>query len=214
MVKKKVHYANPDKTHYFRPGFSRRTRGTSKKYPTIDTLPDNFGIVVVDMQKEFLSTHNPDWVERMVRAQRGVLKTASELDYPIILVEYGGYGETISEITSMARMAPRHRIVKKNTSDGFNTTNLRESLREFGVECIGFMGVYATACVQATANTANNLGIDFIVSDMLMSDSVGHDGSRGDRSNISPWGVEWYKKNALAYFASHRDLISLMKAKA
>jgi nicotinamidase-related amidase len=54
-------------------------------------------------------------------------------------------------------------VLVKNTASGFNSSNLGQVLRNWGVETLVFTGVATNFCVECTLRDASDLGFDCIL---------------------------------------------------
>ena len=145
----------------------------------------------------------------MIKAQQEVLAISARYDFPVVVLEYGGCGETTSELGEVLGTVPRCRSIEKYHDDGFVDTKLESVLGRLGIKCMGMMGINATACVKRTARGAPD-HISHLTAEPLIADSKTFDGPK--TNEIEKAGINWYQENALAYFQDYRDLIALMEA--
>jgi Cys-tRNA synthase (O-phospho-L-seryl-tRNA:Cys-tRNA synthase) len=177
----------------------------------LEKLPSGFGIVIVDMQPFYTSLIAAEKMESMFSAQLEILEVCENKDYPLVVLEMEGGEKTMSPLKEAIIRVPRSRTLIKPDYNGFDSTDLVEVLDEFGIYCIGLIGVNASGCIKATAQ-GKPKSVDFLVSQSLMADNWATDGPF-QTGHIYNAAIDWYKENALAYFTSHRDLLELMEAK-
>lgn len=188
-------------------------------YPSICELPKNFGVAVIDMQLRYVKGIDPERLEKMVTAQLDVLRICTRRNIPTFLVHYHdnkGEYEILRELVDATSGNPNRRLVKKEDDDAFKKTNLNGYMTEMGVDCLCLMGVNASACVRSTACGALSLKKQIISAEDLIADRV----------SLSAWfltdtphngiyirnGLEFYARNALAFFEEYKDLVRMMES--
>jgi hypothetical protein len=125
----------------------------------------DYGIMIIDMQEEFLGKISPEERDRIVRSQLKLLRVAAENRIPVMIFEYkpGMVGRTIPELREAIERVPIKRYFDKEHDDGFESYSQDESedtpeawLRRRNVRNIVFSGVNTGSCVWGTASTAND----------------------------------------------------------
>lgn len=181
----------------------------------ITTLPKGFGIVVIDMQNNFFPGITKEKKDAMVAAQLEVLDSAATNDYPVVLIDYQGHGPSLPEIVEAVKRVPRSDFLTKPLSSGFEETNLDRLLALLDVDCMGLMGISARTCVMATAikspENISYLTVETLIADPIMAESRGQ--HFPTRNHLYLDTIDWYQRNGLACFESHKDLIALMGRK-
>lgn len=181
----------------------------------LETLPEGFGIVIVDMQNSFFPGITRFKRDSMVRAQIEVLDSAAKNDFPAILVEYKGYSPTFTEVKAAVERVPRNDFVIKPYSNAFFETDLEKKLDTLGIRCMGLGGVSANVCVQSTAKGApeeiSYLTAETLIADPLMAQRL--NSHVATRNHLYMSTIFWYGKHGVECFESHKDLIQLMEQK-
>lgn len=201
----------------FKRFFNRKGEGSEKivpknpsRYSPIASLPGGFGIVVVDMQGDFLKNIERERRREMVRSQLDVLEVCTEKGYPVVVLEYDGHQKTIRPILREASRAQKFARIIKGHDNGFSGTGLENVLEEFNINCMGVMGVNASSCVRSTAKIGLSKGFRFLTAESLIADNKNHTGERWNHIRVE-LGTNWYADHAEAYFEDYRDLVGLMK---
>ncbi len=142
-----------------------------KKYPYAEKALQNpyslekrfqdphFGIVIVDMQQEFLKKINKIELRDEITNQMEILNIATKYDLPVLVFEYQGYSTTISQIKQKINQVPRHIYYIKQWDSGFSLANYYKSYFETpwewfinkDVDTLYFMGVNSEFCVKGSA---------------------------------------------------------------
>lgn len=152
-------------------------------------IPSNLegyqGILLIDMQDDFLEEIQRDEVERMITNQIEVLECAQQNNLPIILLEYRNHDATNKQLRKILSNSNYKKIVKSE-DDGFLYTSLDSIVKEKGASELVFMGINASACVKRTAKGALNAGYSIVTSPDIIADP------KHWRDNKS---LEWYGSN-------------------
>jgi nicotinamidase-related amidase len=164
---------------------------------------DRLGIVIVDMQKGFVKPIDKNEAETMISAQEEVLEVCVGEDYPVVTLEYRGFGKgyTIPRLRNITERVPRHRLFGKTQADGYSD-ELDSQLKVWGIDTLCFIGIDAAICVWDTAESAIEKGKQIMTARQLIAaqtkEKIGFTES-----------LDWYKTNG-TYFDDHTDLLSLM----
>jgi hypothetical protein len=177
----------------------------------IGALPEGFGIVLVDMQPYYTSLITAEKMKSMFSAQLEVLEVCKNKDYPLIVLEMEGGEKTMPPLKDAIIRVPRNKTIIKPDYNGFDSTNLVDVLDEFGMYCMGLIGVNSSGCIKATAQ-GKPRGIDFLVAQDLMADNWANDGPF-QTDHIFNAAIDWYREHSLSYFENYKDLIKLMEVK-
>lgn len=156
------------------------------------------------MQEHFLDKAVAEERERMIRSQDMVLSTCASRDVPVLVLEYGGEGDTIAMLRARISQVPRHRYLQKWHSNGFYQTSAKLQLQIWGVERVLLMGISASHCVQATAEGARKDGFRTITAAQLIAD--------GQQSQRYAKSEAWYRRNGL-WFNDYRECLPLLVKK-
>ena len=187
-------------------------------YPTVERLPQNLGVLVIDMQPYFLDLIEQAKREEMIRAQLEVLGVCARKDIPTFVLyvyhDRNRYGHTIPEINNMALKIPRKKDIPKQERSGFERTNLNGYLTELNIENLCLMGVNASVCVRETAVDALKYRKKIISAEQLIADNEREikDGGGPFNGISARTGIEFYAKNSLAFFKDYKDLVRLMNS--
>ena len=157
---------------------------------------NNLGILVIDMQEDFLNDpllFKETEKERLVNAQIKFLNIAREKQIPVFTLEYNGSGRTIPKLKKILRESKSY-FVKKNYCGGFNKNEAFSCLLErWRIKNLILTGIYANACVCETTKGAKEKGMNVFTSRELMNEMFESD-------------IRWYQKNT-TYFQNLDDLI-------
>ena len=131
----------------------------SNEMEIFSKLHPNFGIVVVDMQKQAIKYISREDRERVLKYQQETLSYAARNNIPTCIVEtYDETGSfrlspTVPQILSLVENIPRNTIVKKHLDEknGFSNPNLNDFLAQQNIESLLFMGLFKSECVLSTA---------------------------------------------------------------
>ena len=142
----------------------RHKVNSSENYQT-----GSIGIVIVDMQDEFLSNVRESDVEALVGNQERLLQIASDHDYPVAIVQTPGYGLLNERVRNASRGVLRTKYVEKQSHSGFNGTDLESHLVDWNSKVFIPSGVNSTKCVYDTVQDGIMRGFDVIASPLLMA---------------------------------------------
>jgi len=148
---------------------------------------DKPGVVLIDMQPNFVSGLREYVTARIVREQLRVLDECARLDMPVVVLEYKGHGATIPELVAALKRVPRRSLITKTNDDGFYKTHLKDVLTGYDVRSPLLMGINAHACVLMTAVSGLDYGFVVKTSENLIAD--------GGRSGIFYDAKRWYEVN-------------------
>ncbi|TSC62985.1 MAG: hypothetical protein Athens041674_356 [Parcubacteria group bacterium Athens0416_74] len=157
------------------------------------TLFDHFtglekpGVVLIDMQPDFVSGLREYVTARVVHMQKLVLAECARLDIPAVALEYRRHGATIPELAAALERVPRRNLIVKTNDDGFHGTDLKSVLTRFDVRSPVLMGINAHACVLQTADSGLRHGFAVKTSEDIIADQ----GSSG----IYYSAKRWYEVN-------------------
>lgn len=164
----------------------------------------NNAVLVIDMQESFLNELDSEEREEEIPYQIEVLNAAKRNNIPIFVIEYAGMGSTITELMDVISDSD-YTIVTKPTNNGFRNTNLDELLTERGIHSLTLMGVFASACVYATANGALQNGYEIITSTEVIADSD----SAYLRTSPNNQSAEWYAEHG-TLFENHEQIVNYL----
>jgi hypothetical protein len=177
----------------------------------LERLPEGLGIVIVDMQNSFFPGITKEKKDSMVTSQLEILDSAAQNDYPVVLVEYGGFGPTLPEINEAFVNVSRRSIVSKHYTNGFFATQLHNILDSWDIKCMALMGISAKVCVKETAKGAPDK-ITYLTTESTMADIIAET-QMDTRNHLYLSTIDWYQKKGLACFESHKELLGLMERK-
>ncbi|MGC9311020.1 MAG: cysteine hydrolase family protein [Candidatus Aenigmatarchaeota archaeon] len=139
----------------------------------------NPGVIIVDMQENFLRPLEPLRAEMLVGNQLRLLGYCADYDLPVAVLEYSGEGPTQREILEAVGRVPRSEyFIRNGFNSGFLNTCLPQTLKSWGVETVIISGVNAHACVFANAEWAKMNGYGVMTSACLMDDIYDKDYSQ------------------------------------
>lgn len=118
--------------------------------------PDNTVLLVIDLQEKLMNAMPAK--DRVYKNTGLLLKTAQELDLPVIVTEQypRGLGRTVTEITEHL---PEHTLIEK-TCFSACTSELETSLHSLGRKSVVITGSETHICVFQTARDLTEQGYD------------------------------------------------------
>lgn len=137
-------------------------------------------LVVVDMQPAFVAAKCDVTTKRIIALIRKAKRDRAD----IVILEYGGYGETRLDIVSEVANYPHVKFATKHTDDGSSEVLLNTSFQKFFV-----CGVNFTACVYETCMGLAKAGKVFTYRDACNQPSY-WDGFRKHKAYWNSIGVE------------------------
>src|SRR3989339_243624 len=147
---------------------------------------DNFGVVLIDMQKYFCNGLDKSRMNLITQSQEEVLETCVKNDYPVAVLEMVLEGRTIPQLERYFSDLKRKEIVIKPWQDGFEDTKLEGILKKWGLDYILFMGINASQCVLETAKGGRKKGFGILTAEDLIADA--------SLCTETKESFEWYKK--------------------
>lgn len=145
----------------------------------------NFAVVLVDMQFFFVEWILPEERRSLIQAQLDVIRLCRELEIQIIVLEYTGWGDTVSPLREELLLCQNVIFLEKDWQDGFLFSELENTLNRLGLKNLYFMGVNANGCVRATASTAIKNGCTIYTHSSVIAQKHGQDKN-----------LNWYEENA------------------
>ena len=134
----------------------------------------NLGILLIDMQENFLNWNNPflekKEIARLVEAQIRFLGITKRKKIPVFTLEYENRGETIPKLQEILKQSENY-VIRKKKSNGFNNPELSLLLKEKRIKNLILTGIYSYACVKETSEGAKNEGFNVFTSQELMDKS-------------------------------------------
>jgi len=144
-------------------------------------------IVLVDMQAGFVGGLRTGSLKRIVPNQKRVLKLASNRRIPVAVLEFKGYGETLPELTELAKACPGYTAFEKYVDSGFSSGAFISWLENHAkAKSLFLMGINAGYCVKATAAGAIRRGYKIVIHPDMIAGMSHH---RDDDH------IGWYRKN-------------------
>lgn len=143
-------------------------------------------ILLIDMQVHFVPKVREDRKPSLIDAQKQILAYCAEHDVPVCIVEFAGYGETISDLQEILTKIPRAKIVEKYEDDAFSNPELKQTLSTWGVNMLLLMGINADYCVKKTATSAIRNKFRILTASSLIS---------GQREHSEDDSIGWYAAN-------------------
>jgi nicotinamidase-related amidase len=128
-------------------------------------------LIVVDVQTAFVSGDEavPEAAELLV-AVTGLMQRAREAGALVVQLQNDGLPGTPDEpqtpgweLFLPATQDDGQHVIRKDTDDGFNETNLSGLLTEHSIQHLAICGVMSEMCVSATARSALNLGYHVVL---------------------------------------------------
>jgi isochorismate hydrolase len=166
---------------------------------------DRVGVMVIDMQDEFLKKIDPDEKEVMFAAQIDLLDVCREYDYPALLLEYTGWGKTQKELYQSFQTVPRKAEFMKKVNNGFTHPFLSFTLDMFNIETIVIAGISAPYCVKGTAEVAIEEDKKIITARQLIASQI-------DRQKEFRESLSWFSRECI-YVQTYTTITEMMKRK-
>lgn len=159
----------------------------------------SLAVLVIDMQDPFLKEVDEKELKAELPYQAEVLNYCKGNNIPVFVIEYKDCGQTTGYLKEKIDSLPKKIYVTKSSRDAFEGTDLEKKLKETKAETVILMGVYASACVQDTAEGALKSGFKIATSKDLIADC-----------KWSKEDVKWYKKKGV-YKDDYKELLSLIE---
>ncbi len=131
-----------------------------------------YAALLIDMQEAFFGTYRDQHLKPIISAQSTVLKFCASQDIPVAVIEYQKCGSTASSLRKGIADIPRSATIEKYAPDAFAFTSLDGQLRLWNATDLLVMGIYASACVFATATHAVEKGYVVHTAKDLIADSL------------------------------------------
>jgi nicotinamidase-related amidase len=170
-------------------------------------LPNGLAVVLIDMQPYFIQNTLPADFARMLTAQQRLLRTCTQYEIPVAVVENEGNGCTISLLQEQIRQLPLKERISKRNWNGFLDTNLMETLRSWNSQSLCFSGVYAKECVKETIESAITLGYHISTAEDLIAPYYPEDNSKKPPSRDY---LLWYRRKG-TYYPSCEEMLKSWK---
>ncbi|HYD03682.1 MAG TPA: isochorismatase family protein [Alphaproteobacteria bacterium] len=116
---------------------------------------NDLAILIIDMQKEFVSKLDPVKQAAMIASQMNFIKYSMQNNLPIINVRYESCGKTLNPIRSQLVKYRDVFPIKKSTYSVFEASDVDKLLCVLGAEKLFIMGVNAMSCVYESAVDAS-----------------------------------------------------------
>ncbi len=110
--------------------------------------------VVIDMQECFLRRITSEERDYTIEEQIKVINKLSEINVPVIIIEFKNSGETDLRIKKAVEKIYFGSYISKEDYSGFSNPELYQTLRIFNSRELILMGINASSCVMSTAEEA------------------------------------------------------------
>ncbi|MDB5225694.1 MAG: hypothetical protein JWL87_646 [Candidatus Adlerbacteria bacterium] len=152
-------------------------------------------VLLIHMQKKFVSNLAKTTAPRLIRAQKRLIRACAEKDVPLVIVEYARRGPTIEALQEEIKKVPRVHRIKGRHDDGFQDSALHETLQTLGATELLLMGINASSCVLDTATTAIDIHMYKVVTvGELLADWKGHADFRKSFFLYRDMGAEFHSR--------------------
>ncbi|HLC81968.1 MAG TPA: isochorismatase family cysteine hydrolase [Candidatus Nanoarchaeia archaeon] len=168
------------------------TRSEIETIVSVSSPHSNLGILLIDMQDDFLQEISEAEKAREIPRIIKVLNYAGNRRIPIVILEYDGNGQTIDVLRrEIISLRTDVRYIVKSSDDGFYQTSLADHLKQLQVKDLILMGINATGCVKTTGAGALNHGFSIITSrDVIAQPPSWVD----DQKDEGIEGARWYQR--------------------
>jgi len=155
--------------------------------------------LLIDMQSYFLGYINKKIQEKIIAAQMNVLGFCKDYDIPVLVLEYQGYSETVTELRDLVEQVPRSETKRKSHDNGFTNQDVAPLLHSWDIERVILIGINANACVKSTARGAlkNDLKI------CTAGDIIAHSNPQSYHKSL-----DFFRKHQ--YFDTHQKLLEML----
>ncbi|MBR9683410.1 isochorismatase family protein [Candidatus Woesearchaeota archaeon] len=127
---------------------------------TSPTIVPDLGVLVVDMQLEFLQDRS--YRKKLIQRHKLLLKYCAEYDIPTVDINYLNCGMTVRPIRkAMKRIRRKYHLIKDD-QNAFLQEELTSQLQEWDISTVFITGVYYPACVYKTAQGALDNGFSIM----------------------------------------------------
>lgn len=138
-----------------------RKNGTLRPDLVKRALDSSTAVLVIDMQEFNLQKLERYQINQKIKAQQKCLSYCRRSDIPVVALEHTIMDcSTIEKLRKYIDKVPRSIYMKKNVQDGFANPELIKQLREWNINNVFLMGVYANSCVLSTAIGAKENGLE------------------------------------------------------
>lgn len=176
---------------------------------TFNINPAKFGILVVDMQTDFIKDIKEQDIMELITFQQQLFNICLKKDYPVAVLEYKSKGRTIQELLDTIKTIPRHEFFVKECDDGFeNNHSLEVALRNWNLETLCITGINAACCVLNTAIGGIQKGYKVMTSQKLIASSDGQIGVKYAQDWFCKSDSFFDRANNRMYYTDHKNLIA------
>lgn len=156
-------------------------------------------VLLIDMQDDFCKRMESQRRQKLVSAQKLILRQCALRKIPLILIEYKGSGETIKELSDpISKVRNKARILKSTDNafpgDGHDCA-LNNTLKAIRARTLLVMGVNLSACVLDTAQSAIQLGYRVQTSRDIIANT-----------NYPEWSSDWSWYEESGVLRDHKNL--------
>ncbi|MFW6231223.1 MAG: cysteine hydrolase family protein [Nanoarchaeota archaeon] len=144
-------------------------------------------LLVIDMQQPGVSIVEKDAHDRMIAAQKDMIRYSNHHDIPILFIETKGQGETptIDELVKEAEPNNTTAFAVKVENNAFLYWDIEKQLRLWKKDHLILTGINASACVLDSAVGAINKGYAVSTAEQLIEDY--------QQSSVSNKSVDQYR---------------------
>jgi nicotinamidase-related amidase len=151
---------------------------------TVTVIDPNIALIVIDLQKGFVSLPTVHPFGEIVRAAATLADAFRRLRLPVVLVNVDGsapgrteqrhrttdFAPGWSDLVPELKRQPDDYVVTKRTRGAFTNTGLEAHLKRQGVTQVVISGVSTSAGVESTARHASELGFHVVLAVDAMTD--------------------------------------------
>lgn len=152
-------------------------------------------VMLVDMQEFFLQKMASGEKEVLIRRQLQVIQECKQSGIPLVIFEFAGMGATIDPILKEAEGFAR--VFVKRHEDGMSLFAACRLVERLAPKETLLMGVCASHCVLATAQSLVERGYPISTSSDLIADPC--DCHQCDNRRRRRLSQNWYQANGLFY---------------
>lgn len=160
--------------------------------------PSTFGVVIVDVQENFLNNIWKINKKRLINNHRKLLNLCSKKEIPVTALSYEGGGEYPPELKDYLSKYPKESFIDKRDTSGFSNPSLERRLHNLGLKEILYTGLNAHACVLSTLLDGIGKGITPVSCGSLVGDTSGYSGISHAKKEFKKRGVYFSRYSFLS----------------
>ncbi|MEX0918142.1 MAG: isochorismatase family protein [Candidatus Paceibacterota bacterium] len=148
---------------------------------------EGVAVILIDMQNGFMQELREGALKKILPNQLAALEAANALGISVAVLEFRGYGDTLTELMNQVVKSADYEVFIKCTDSGFSCTAFEAWLEaRKNIQTLFLMGINAGFCVRATATDAIRKGYTIMTSTGVIA---------GQKHHKSDDYIGWYHNN-------------------